>query len=118
LNQKVVFVVDDEDSLADAVALFLGEHGFKAIAFPSPVDALVASASHKPDLLLTDYRMPVMDGLALAVSVTERHPDCKVLLMTAAAHAAEDRPAFSRFEVLHKPFTLAFLLGKVVELLG
>ena len=118
MNRKVVFVVDDEDTLADAVALFLDEHGFKAIAFHSPVDALAASASHKPDLLLTDYRMPGMDGLALAVSLTERRPDCKVLVMTAAAHAAEDHPAFGRFAVLHKPFTLAFLLDKAVELLG
>jgi DNA-binding NtrC family response regulator len=110
--------VDDEPALADVVAAFLEHSGFDVAAFTSPVQALAAAASRNPDLLLSDFEMREMDGLTLATKLTERHPTCKVLIMSAAIHDANTHPALNRFEFLQKPIALPRLLAKVVETLG
>jgi DNA-binding NtrC family response regulator len=118
MNRKLVFVVDDEKPLANAIVSVLKDCGYDAIAFYNPREALAASVSLKPDLLLSDFKMPNMDGLTLAVSLTERHPDCKVLMMTGLLHDAATHPAFGRFKFVHKPVSLSLLLEKVVETIG
>jgi DNA-binding NtrC family response regulator len=118
LSGKLVFVVDDEKSLADIIVALLKNHGYDAVAFYNPLEALAASVSLKPDFLLSDFKMANMDGLTLAVSLTQRHPDCKVLMMTGAAQDAVTHPAFGRFGFVYKPISLSLLLDRVVEVLG
>jgi len=62
--------------------------------------------------------MPKMDGLTLAMNLTERHPNCKVLMMTGLPHDAITHPDFGKFEFLHKPIPLSLLLDKVAEAIG
>ena len=118
MSGKLVFVVDDEEMIADALAAYLESHGLAAMVLYDPAEALAASISHRPDLLLTDFKMPTMDGIALAMSITDRHPDCRVLLMTGHAHDLVPHPEFARFEFVHKPIPLADLMAKVRWMLG
>jgi two-component system chemotaxis response regulator CheY len=118
LNEKLVFVVDDEKPLANVLVSILKDCGYDAIAFYNPLEALAASVSLKPDLLLSDFKMPNMDGLTLAVSLTEGRPDCKVLMMTGLPHEPMAHPAYRRFEFLYKPVSFSLLLDKVVEAIG
>ena len=118
MNQKLAFVVDDEAVFANALTSFLNGQGYNAIAFNNPVETLAASIPLRPALLLSDFNMSEMDGLTLAARLTERHPDCKVLIITSAAEEDVTHPGFEKFELLHKPVPLAVLLAKVVEQLG
>jgi len=116
MRDKVAFVVDDEVLFADSVAEFLNTQGYNAIAFHNPLEALAASVPLSPDLLLSDFNMGEMDGLTLAMRLTERHPDCKVLMMSGAAQ--DTIPTSGMFEFLPKPVPLAVLLDRVTELIG
>jgi two-component system cell cycle response regulator CpdR len=69
--------------------------------------------------LLTDIRMPVMDGIALALGVARDHPDVTILLMTGYADQRERAHGLNAIihDVISKPFTVAALRAAVNEAL-
>jgi len=71
------------------------------------------------DLLLTDIRMPLMDGIALALSVARDHPEIIILLMTAYADQRERAANLDALihDVVLKPFTLAEIKAAVSDAL-
>ena len=113
VDSKLIFVVDDEPSVADFVAFLLGLHGYKAEKFYSPTKALAAATECVPHLLVSDFKMPGMDGLTLAKQVRLRNPDCKVLMMSGYGHEANSHPHRETFEFLAKPVSVVELLAKV-----
>jgi two-component system, cell cycle response regulator CpdR len=104
-----ILVVDDEEPIREFVrrALELAGHDIvTAKDGGEGLDLLVAQSGF--DLLLTDIRMPVMDGIALALAVAREKPDLPILLMTGYAdqrERARNLDALIR-DVLTKPFTL------------
>jgi two-component system, cell cycle response regulator CpdR len=72
------------------------------------------------DLLLTDIRMPVMDGIALALATARDFPALKILLMTGYADQRERAANLQALivDVVTKPFTLADIRAKVAETLA
>ncbi len=113
MADKLVFVVDDESALADAVSAYLTENGLRVAVFTNPGQALVAAVSARPDLLLSDFRMAEMDGLSLATKIRELHPACKVLIMSGRLHDIADIPAELEVELMAKPLRMSVLLAKV-----
>ena len=113
MREKLIFVVDDEAQLLELVATFLESNGHAVVPFTSPLQALAAARSTKPDLLLSDFSMDEMDGLTFAAKLRELYPDCKVLMMSGAIHEAEAHPGRKEFEFLQKPLQLSQLLAKV-----
>ena len=71
------------------------------------------------DLLLTDVRMPIMDGIALALATTRDFPNMTILLMTGYADQRERAYGLDALihDVITKPFTLAVLRAAVNEAL-
>jgi two-component system cell cycle response regulator CpdR len=71
------------------------------------------------DLLLTDIRMPIMDGIALALAAARDFPDLVILLMTGYADQRERAHGLEALihDVITKPFTLAVLRAAVEEAL-
>jgi CheY-like chemotaxis protein len=71
------------------------------------------------DLLLTDVRMPIMDGIALALNVARDFPNMTILLMTGYADQRERAQGLDALihDVITKPFTLAALRAAVNEAL-
>src|SRR3984893_529280 len=71
------------------------------------------------ELLLTDIRMPVMDGIALALAVARDHPAITTLLMTGYADQRERAPGLSTLihDVVTKPFSLATIRAAVNDAL-
>jgi two-component system cell cycle response regulator CpdR len=71
------------------------------------------------ELLLTDIRMPVMDGIALALAAARDHPDITILLMTGYADQRERASGLNMLihDVITKPFTLATIRAAVDEAL-
>ena len=72
------------------------------------------------DLLLTDIKMPVMDGIALALHVGAAWPGVTILMMTGFADQRERAHGLDAliYDVIAKPFTLADLLAKVDDALS
>lgn len=83
--QKTVLIVDDEpsfrSSLAEGLAVFAGD--FKALTAPNGAAALEALRAQKIDLLVTDLKMPVMDGFALLASLRSLEEPVPVIVMSA-----------------------------------
>jgi CheY-like chemotaxis protein len=74
----------------------------------------------KFDLLLTDIKMPVMDGIALALAAARDHPDMVILLMTGYADQRERAHGLDALihDVIKKPFSVAEIRGAVAEALA
>ncbi len=78
-----VLVVDDEPANRDALAALLRQDGFDVDVAADGAAALDHVARTAPDVLLTDLRMPTLDGVALLERARELSPDLIVVLMTA-----------------------------------
>ncbi len=61
-NRRTVFLIDDESSWLQAISRILKQEGFRVIASESGEDALTRLRRQKPDLILSDVRMPAMNG--------------------------------------------------------
>ena len=83
-----VLAVDDEPLFGEFVARVLQQAGFQVTSAPGG-DAAIASVERfgPPDLLLTDFKMPQMDGDELAARLRRSTPDLKVLYLTGFAQA-------------------------------
>ncbi len=78
-----ILVVDDEVNARTALAELLRDEGYVVEAAADAFKALGKAADFAPDLVLTDLKMPGMDGLALLGRLREDEPDLPVVLMTA-----------------------------------
>jgi len=106
-----VVVADDEEGLRGFVvrALALDSHDVTAAADGGEALDVIAAHEGRFDLLLADIRMPVMDGMALALATARDYPQTTILLMTGYADQRER--AHGRDLLIHdvvsKPFTLS-----------
>jgi CheY-like chemotaxis protein len=102
-----VLVVDDERLIADTVAQILNLHGYDAFTAYGGPEALKLAERFRPDYLLTDVMMPVMNGLDLARAVEEILPSVKVLLFSGQAGTSallqRQRVGDSHYNIVAKP---------------
>ena len=120
--KRRIFVVDDETTIASTLALILNSHGFDAVPYTNPLDALRAAETHSPDLLLTDVSMPQLNGIDLAVQFKAIYPDCKVLLFSgnAATSGLMDNAMDEghSFELLAKPVQPKDLIATISSMIS
>jgi two-component system cell cycle sensor histidine kinase/response regulator CckA len=83
-KQKTILIVDDESAILDVVVSILWDLGYNILTAPTGLLALRVSREYKGEiqLLLSDFQMPGMDGIALASQLTLERPQLKVLLMS------------------------------------
>jgi CheY-like chemotaxis protein len=111
-----VLLVDDEPAIRGYMRVILQKHGCTVVEAEDGVDAyrVMETQNGNFDLLITDVRMPKMDGVALAEHVRESFPGVPVLFVSAYAAEA---PAIPRSDILSKPFPPQALVARVQELL-
>jgi DNA-binding NtrC family response regulator len=116
-----ILIADDEDSMRQLVARAIAMDGHETVTAQDGAEALeiLTRADGGFDLLLTDIQMPVMDGIALALSVARDFPDLTILLMTGFADQRERAHGLEAliYDVIPKPFTLQALMEKVSDAL-
>jgi len=114
-----ILVAEDEESLRGFVARALTQIGHEVVAVGDGGQALDRLTAEKFDLLLADIKMPVMDGIALALAVARDHPDVVILLMTGYADQRERAHGLDTLihDVITKPFTLAEIRALVTAAL-
>jgi DNA-binding NtrC family response regulator len=120
-NRVVVFVVDDEPVIASTLELILLAKGYDARSFVDLLDALLVAQSVTPNLLISDVIMPQMNGFDLASNLTERHSDCKILMVSGQTEVADLYSTIKSkgcsFELMAEPVPSDELLSKIEELL-
>jgi two-component system response regulator HydG len=106
--QPRVLVVDDEPDMADMLADGLRDRGYDATACGSSTDAAKRLSTDPIDALVTDLRMPHVDGMALLALSRQAAPERPVIVMTAygAIETAVDAIRQGAFHYLTKPFAL------------
>ncbi len=115
-----ILLVDDDADLLKLLALRLEAAGYEVDRADSAETALGVLAARRADLLLTDWRLPGMDGLALFEQVKKSYPTIPVIMLTAHGTIPDAVEAVSRgvFGYLVKPFDSQALLDKVSQALA
>ena len=80
-----ILVVDDEDNARRAIVTILGEEGYEVAEAPNGADALARIAEFSPAVVLSDVRMPQLDGISLLRKAREQGSDATFVMMTAFA---------------------------------
>ncbi|MEO1007044.1 MAG: sigma-54 dependent transcriptional regulator [Planctomycetota bacterium] len=103
---STVLVVDDKEMMRDSVCSVLRRAGMTALAATSGQDAIERMATQRPDVIVTDLKMPRMTGVELLGAVREVDEDLPVVLMTAfgSVQTAVQAMKLGAFDYLTKPF--------------
>ena len=117
-----VLIADDEDSMRSLVARAIGMDGHTIVTAQDGAEALeiLIREAGAFDLLLTDILMPVMDGIALALTAARDFPDLTILLMTGFADQRERASGLNAivYDVVTKPFSVADIRTAVADALA
>ncbi|WP_298378063.1 MULTISPECIES: response regulator [unclassified Bradyrhizobium] len=117
-----VLIADDEDSMRSLVARAIAMDGHETVTAQDGAEALEMLTRDEGafDLLLTDIQMPVMDGIALALTAARDFPALKILLMTGFAHQRERASGLEAIvhDVVTKPFSVADIRTAVADALA
>ncbi|CAL80085.1 putative two-component response regulator [Bradyrhizobium sp. ORS 278] len=117
-----VLIADDEDSMRTLVARAIAMDGHETVTAQDGAEALdiLTRENGAFDLLLTDIQMPIMDGIALALSAARDFPDLTILLMTGFAHQRERASNLNAIahDVITKPFSVADIRTAVADALA
>jgi len=103
-----VLVVDDDPAMGDTLADGLREHGYEVVLPESGAAAMAALEGDDVDVLVTDLRMPDVDGLELVARSRKLAPERPVIVMTAygAIDSAVESIRLGAYQYLTKPFKL------------
>ncbi|MBS1208845.1 MAG: glrR [Proteobacteria bacterium] len=115
-----VLLVDDDPDLLRLLSIRLKASGFDIRSASSGETALAALASQRPDIVVTDLRMPGMDGLALFDAVRQQHLSLPVIVLTAHGNIPEAIEATQRgvSGYLTKPYDAAELVAQIHRAIG
>jgi two-component system, cell cycle response regulator CpdR len=115
-----VLVADDEADIRSLVSRALAMDGHVVEVAADGAAALDLLARQSVDLVVSDIRMPVMDGIALALMIARDHPGTRIVLMTGYADQRERASGLETLidAVLAKPFTLDELRAAVATALA
>jgi len=115
-----ILIVDDEYLIADILSFALEDEGYLTVTAGSGQRALSILERERPQLIITDYMMPGMNGIELAEAVRAHKTlgHLPMILMSGAqAHLGIARPDLF-VEVFDKPFDIQAVLSRVKTLLG
>ena len=116
-SKPKVLVLDDDYAIAETLRVILSLHGFDAVAVCDGRAAIESAKAWKPDILVSDVFMPIMDGFDTAAEIYAILPNCRVLLLSSEPRALRTvrqyRKLGFRFEFLLKPFHPSQLLNQL-----
>lgn len=107
-EHKSILVVDDEENARIGLSKLLRQEGYDVVSVANGLDALQHLAQQPVDLVITDIRMPEMDGMRFLRELCERYPATQVIMMTAYGGVESYLEAMNlgAFEYLNKPVRL------------
>ena len=121
MAERKVLVVDDEIHIVYVVAIKLRNNGYEVITAGNGAEAFELVREEKPDIIVTDFQMPVMTGLELVKKLRqcEATKDIPVIMLTARDFAIEEeqKQDLQISELLSKPFSPRELLRSIEDIL-
>jgi two-component system alkaline phosphatase synthesis response regulator PhoP len=121
MTGKRVLVVDDEIHIVHVVAIKLRNNGYEVLSADNGAEAFELACKERPDIIVTDYQMPVMTGLELVEKLRQRQEtkDIPVIMLTARSFAIpkEQQEDLRISGCLSKPFSPKELLGDIEDVL-
>lgn len=115
-SKPIVAVVDDDPRIRESLESLLESAGLEARLFPIAEDFLSGQLLADTDCLITDVRMPKMDGLELQRRLQSKRPELPVIFITAHHEDRIEQCAFAQGAAffVHKPFDADELLRAVM----
>ena len=115
-----VWVIDDDRSIRWVLERALGQAGMAVTVFENGAEAIARLGREQPDVVVSDIRMPEMDGLSVLEKISARHPQLPVIIMTAYSDLESTVSAYQggAFEYLPKPFDVDEAVALVHRALG
>ncbi len=121
-NSMRVLLADDELAITYILRTKLESVGFEVTICESGSEALQSALADAPDIVVTDYQMPEMDGFAMAQALFEnvKTTSIPVIMITARGHriTSEDLATTNIKHLIPKPFSAQEVLRLVCELLN
>ncbi|MFC1739179.1 response regulator [Planctomycetota bacterium] len=121
MTKKKALVVDDEIHIIHVVAIKLRNNGFDVVTAENGEDGFELACKEKPDIVVTDFQMPVMTGLELVEKLRQNQEtkNIPVIMLTARGFAVDDdkKEYLHISEFLSKPFSPKDLLRSIEDIL-
>jgi len=105
MDMNKVLLIDDEEDILDVLSLSLRSDGYDVITAPSGEEGLVAFEHESPPIILTDLKMPGMDGLEVLKRIKSSNPDAEVIVVTGHGDmdSAIDALRYGASDFVNKP---------------
>jgi two-component system response regulator FixJ len=118
-EERSVYVIDDDEAVRDSVSLLLEARALAAQSFASGPEFLAVASSLKPGCIITDMRMPLMNGLELLHRLRDRNLTFPVIVMTAHGEVSLAVQALKAgaTDFIEKPFPGEVLIDAVLSAL-
>jgi Response regulator containing CheY-like receiver, AAA-type ATPase, and DNA-binding domains len=115
MNNKKIWIVDDDKSIRWVLEKALQSNDIDIQTFSQPDAVLKRINDEEPDVVITDIRMPGMDGISLLDRIKKQSPNTPVIIMTAYSDLDRAVSAFQSgaFEYLSKPFDVDEVISLV-----
>jgi CheY-like chemotaxis protein len=118
-SKYTILVVDDEELIRRFIVTFLSKLGHSSVTAVDGVDALDKMKGNKIDAVITDIKMPKMDGIILTREISTQYPGIPVMVMTAfdEEYSAGTAISLGAREFIKKPFSpeeFAIRLSKMI----
>ena len=121
MTAKTILVADDESHILNVVSLKLRNAGYRVLTASDGQEALELATEESPDLLITDYHMPLLSGIELCRRLKQNPAtrDIRTIMLTARGYhlEAQDTTENGILRMLSKPFSPRQLLLTVNEVL-
>lgn len=118
---KKILIVDDEVHIIHVVAIKLRNNGYEVISADNGAEAFGVACEEKPDIIVTDFQMPVMTGIELVEKLRSNQTtkNVPVIMLTARSFAIpeEQQKDLRISECLSKPFSPRELMGTIEDIL-
>ena len=100
-----ILVIDDEKATLSMFRLFLDAYGYSVYTAENATEGLAIFRKEKPEIVLTDIKMPGIDGLAVLQQIKELAPQTAVIVITGHGDTAleEQAVALDAVDFIHKP---------------
>lgn len=121
MADKRVLIVDDEIHIVHVVAIKLRNNGYEVVSADNGAEAFELACSEKPDIIVTDYQMPIMSGMELVEKLrqNEETMNIPIIMLTARSFAIskEQQEQLQISGCLSKPFSPRELLENIEDIL-
>ena len=107
-SKRTVLIVDDEEAIRNLVGAFLFRLGRGCMKASDGIDALLKMKQNEIGAVITDIKMPKMDGIELTAEISKQYPEIPVMVMTGFTeeNTAEGAIAAGAREFIQKPFSV------------